>query len=398
MKILVVQESNWVERGPHQSHHLMERLSKKGHEIRVIDFEIGWRSNGRKELISKRKVFKDVCDIIDGGYVTVIRPPIIKLPVLDYMSLLYTHNKEIKRQLEEFNPDVIVGFGILNASLAIRLARQKKIPFTYYLIDELHRLVPQKVFQPIARYTESRNLEGADKVVAINEKLKDYAIEMGADPEETYLIRAGVDTDRFNPKNDGGQIREGYGIKKEDIVLFFMGWLYNFSGLKEVALELAKIKDETLKLLIVGGGDLYDELNGIRERYGLQNQIILTGRQSYERIPEFIAASDICLLPAHNNKIMKNIVPIKIYEYLAAGKPVIATELPGVMKEFGVDNGVIYVTDSTDVLAKAIELVGLDDNELVELGKKARRFVEPLDWNKMTNEFEKLLDGELLCV
>jgi len=39
MKILVVQESDWVLRGPHQNHHLMERLSIKWHEVRVIDYE-----------------------------------------------------------------------------------------------------------------------------------------------------------------------------------------------------------------------------------------------------------------------------------------------------------------------------------------------------------------------
>jgi hypothetical protein len=43
MKILVVQESDWLEKGPHQSHHLMERMSARGHEVRVIDFEIQWK-------------------------------------------------------------------------------------------------------------------------------------------------------------------------------------------------------------------------------------------------------------------------------------------------------------------------------------------------------------------
>ena len=40
MRILVVQESDWIVMGPHQSHHLMERLSERGHEVRVIDYEI----------------------------------------------------------------------------------------------------------------------------------------------------------------------------------------------------------------------------------------------------------------------------------------------------------------------------------------------------------------------
>ncbi len=58
LRIMVVQESDWVEKGPHQSHHLMERLSEDGHEIRVIDYEIGWRKLPHKGLISKRRVFE----------------------------------------------------------------------------------------------------------------------------------------------------------------------------------------------------------------------------------------------------------------------------------------------------------------------------------------------------
>ena len=42
MRILVVQESDWLERNPHQQHHLMERMATRGHEIRVIDYPIDW--------------------------------------------------------------------------------------------------------------------------------------------------------------------------------------------------------------------------------------------------------------------------------------------------------------------------------------------------------------------
>ena len=74
----------------------------------------------------------------------------------------------------------------------------------------------------------------------------------------------------------------------------------------------------------------------------MDNQVILTGKQPYECIPKFLAAADICLLPAYpTEKIIQDIVPIKMYEYMAMGKPVITTKLPGVMKEFGEDRGVI---------------------------------------------------------
>ena len=49
MKILLVQESDWLKRNPHQQHHLMERLSLRGHEITVIDYNIDWKKESEKE-------------------------------------------------------------------------------------------------------------------------------------------------------------------------------------------------------------------------------------------------------------------------------------------------------------------------------------------------------------
>ena len=67
-----------------------------------------------------------------------------------------------------------------------------------------------------------------------------------------------------------------------------------------------------------------------------------------------VAASDICILPAYpDEEIMQDIVPIKIYEYMAMSKPVITTKLPGIMMEFGEDNGISYVDKPEDVVLKA---------------------------------------------
>ncbi len=390
MRILVVQESDWIARGPHQSHHLMERLSARGHEVRVIDYEIQWREHETDGLISERQLFKDVHKAIDDGAVTVIRPPIIKVPALDYLSLIYTHQNEIQRQIYEFKPDVIVGFGILNANIAIRLAKKSGIPFIYYIIDELHRLVPDKTFRNIARYIESRNMRNADKVISINEGLREYTIQMGAARENTEVIRAGVDIERFTSEGRKA-IRERYGINDDDVVLFFMGWLYDFSGLKEVALELANCENNLIKLLVVGRGDLWDALQEIKKKHGLEKKIFTVDWVPYNDVPKYLSASDICILPAYNNDIMRNIVPIKIYEYMAAEKPVIATGIYGIMKEFGNDNGVIYIDISQDAIKKAAELVKF--KSINKEGLKARKFVEKCSWGSITDKFEHALMG-----
>ena len=392
MKILIVQDTDWIRRNPIQHNHLAERMVLRGHEVRVIDYEILWRAEGKRELFSKRQVFQVSRILKDANHI-VIRPGILKIPVLDYISMFFTYKKEIKRQIQEFQPDIILGDGILTPYLAFKLARGNKIKTVYYCIDRDYKLIPFKFIQPLGKILESKNMKTANLVLSINEGLREYTIRMGANPDKTYVIRAGIDTQSFNPRIDGKVAREKNGIRKDDIVLFFMGWLYHFSGLKEVAIELSKIKEKNpnIKLLIVGDGDAFDELQMIREQYGLHDKLIMTGRQPFEDIPKFIASADICILPAYNNEIMKDIVPIKMYEYMAMSKPVITTELPGIMKEFGKDNGVVYVDRPEDVVAKAIELVQNGDVE--RLGSKARHFVEKYSWDNITDEFERMLGG-----
>jgi glycosyltransferase involved in cell wall biosynthesis len=390
VKILLVQDTDWLLRGPHQQHHLMERLSLKSHDVCVIDYELLWRTQGKKELHSRRQVFNNVSRFYDGAKVILIRPGIIKLPWLDYISSMFSYRKEIHHQIKDFCPDVIIGFGILSTYLAMRVAKKNNIAFVYYWIDVLHRLIPFKPFHPIAKSLESKTLRQADKVLVINEKLKDYVKELGAPPERTQILGAGIDLERFDPVTKGDTLRQRYGLTKEDIVLFFMGWLYQFSGLKEVASQLAQIDSPDLKLLIVGEGDAYEALQQIREKHNLKDRIILTGKRPYQEIPEFIAASSVCLLPSYpDEKIMQDIVPIKMYEYMAMKKPVIATRLPGVMREFGEDNGVVYVDKPEDVVTKAMELI--QSGRIEELGQKARSFVERYSWQNITDEFEKIL-------
>lgn len=387
MKILIIQDTDWKLRNPYQQVHIAERMVLRGHEIRVIDYEILWRTEGKKELFSRRTEEK-ISRIFPDAKIPVIRPGILKIPVLDYISMLFTYSQEINRQIEEFKPDIIMGNDILTTWLAFRAAKRKKIPRVFYSIDVDYLLIPYRFLQPLGKWIESWNIRNADLVLSINEGLREYTIRMGAPREKTKVIRAGIDLERYDPtKVNGNEIRERYGIAKDDIVLFFMGWLYHFSGLKEVARELAKIKDDhpKIKLLIVGQGDAYEDLVKIQEQFHIEDRMILAGQQPFDKIPSFIAAADICLLPAYDNEIMHDIVPIKMYEYMAMGKPVVATKLYGVMKEFGQGNGAVFIDNPELTLQKTKELIftGLSYNE----GRKAREFVKNFDWKKIIEQF-----------
>lgn len=396
MKILVVQESDWLKRNPHQQHHLMERMSLRGHEIRVIDYPIDWSKENKSGLVYKREVYKDISKIKENANIDVIRPSFIKIKGLNYASLFFSHKKEIENQINEFKPDVILGLGILNTYNASKIAKKHNIPFVYYFIDVLHALIPEKAFQEIGKKFTQKTIKNADLVITINKKLSEFAINMGSKSNSIILIDAGIDLDSYDPDLDDSKIRKEYKIKKSNIVLFFMGWIYEFAGMKELARHLGENKEKypNYKLLIVGDGDAYDELCQIQNEYNLEKQLILTGKQPFEKIPEFLASADFCLLPAHiDEPIMQDIVPIKIYEYLAMKKVVIATELPGISTEFGYNHGIEYINEASEVLNKVDEI--LNNNEYDEIANNAREYVKYNDWEVITDKFEKAL-GNLI--
>jgi glycosyltransferase involved in cell wall biosynthesis len=388
MKILITQDTDWIERNPGQQHHLADRLSVRGHEIRVVDYDILWKTRKTKGWRSTRQVFDHVSKTVPNADVTVIRPAVWRVPLFHYVSMFFSYRSEIEKQLVDFGPDIIVGHSILSNYLSMRLSRKAGVPYVFHMTDAQHTIVPSRILRFIAKYVEKRILKNASRVIVINERLKDYSVGLGADSSNVVVIKAGIDLARYDPNISGRQAREELGIDDDDFVLFFMGWLYDFSGLKEVADDVLK-RNSRFRLLIVGDGDAFEDLQEIRERSGHRDKVILTGKQPFEKIPELIATADICLLPAHNNETMRDIVPIKLYEYMAMGKPVISTELPGVMMEFGRGNGVTYVREPELVLSKAVELA--DSGTMLMEGKKAREFVQTREWDRVVDDFERIL-------
>lgn len=328
-----------------------------------------------------------VCDDVS---ITVVRPAFIRFPVLDYVSSAISHSLEIRRQIREFRPDVVVGLGILNCFAAIMLSRRRRTPFVYYLIDTLHRLVPEPAFRGASKVLEESNLRRSSLVLSINKSLHEYALAMGARERRSKVLHAGIDLTRYNSA-DGRRIRSELGLAEDDLVLFFMGWMYPFSGLEEVARAILGGGPSTknLKLLVVGKGPVWDGLRTLQKDKKGENRIVMREWLPYAQIPGYLAASDICLLAALYDKVMEDIVPIKMYEYMAAAKPVLATRLPGVVREFGEGHGVVYVDGPEQVVPSALELArqGL----LAELGAQARLFVSAYDWQTIVDVFENYL-------
>ena len=103
MKLLFIQETNWLTRYPAQQHHLAELMTLRGYDVRAIDYDLTWRINKPKGLISRREVLFGINKIHEKAGITLIRPAFIKLPILDYISMAFSHYREIRKQIDEFH-------------------------------------------------------------------------------------------------------------------------------------------------------------------------------------------------------------------------------------------------------------------------------------------------------
>jgi len=383
--IIAVQETDWLRRGPHQQHHLLERLTLRGHTVTVLDYPILRPHWPREPFVSRQRVQADVARIYDTAHIRLVTPGTLSLSLLARPSSVLSHYVVLKGLIRESRPDLILSYALSTGLSALRLARQYRIPYVFHVIDSLHAIVPSKLLQPLAYAVERHIFRLADEVLVINEHLRDYAIAMGAEPERAHVLRTGVDLLRFTPGLDGNPVRAKWGLREDDFVLFFMGWLYPFSGVREVAESLREAPPH-VRLLVVGDGDDYPTLKAMQAA-GLGDRLVLTGRVTYSQIPDLLAAADVCVLPFHCVPATEHIVPIKLYEYMASGKPVIASPLPGIQRDVGEGNGVIYAWPSHQV-SKAIS----SREQANELGRQARRFVEMhCDWEAIAAEFETLL-------
>ena len=157
-------------------------------------------------------------------------------------------------------------------------------------------------------------------------------------------------------------------------MLLFIGWLYDHSGLLEVARKLtADDRFAGYRLVIAGDGDLLDELIAIAAEPERGDRVVVLGRRPVSEMPELIAACDAGLSVSDPSAApMRLVVPAKVDEYLELGRPVVATRLPGMLAELGACDAMVWVEradGALEALAAAVADGGDPRRVLRRLGE-----------------------------
>lgn len=242
-------------------------------------------------------------------------------------ELLYNFqaHRQARRSFGPANVDVIFEryaiFAVAGAWLSKRWKRPLIVEVNYTSCSPLVRQ-RSRLLRPLARRLDRYVFNQAAGLVAVSSQLKRHLIEeYGVPPEKIVVLPNAADPQAFDPSRIAPKA-----LPTQGRIIGFVGGFYPWHGL-ELLLDAFQVVAQTVddsRLLLIGDGPT---LPAIRERIGqmgLEQRVLLTGRVPHRDLPAYIAAFHVGVMPDSNDYGS----PMKIFEYMAMGKPVVVPDYP----------------------------------------------------------------------
>lgn len=214
----------------------------------------------------------------------------------------------------------------------------------------------------------------------------------------TVIWPSGVDEELFDPQISGKAIRQQYGLQ-DDFVLMYHGSLTPTRGLDLVlqALSLLAAQGETRPRVVFLGKetDYQTQLVAQAAQLGIDDQVLFLPPVPHEAIPAYVAAADAGLDPLPDHPWWNYSSPMKVYEYLRMGKPVLASNI---LAHRNISDAILLVPESDpEALATAINhLMGLDPGERDQLTASALEAGANNTWRMRAKTLARYLQNNFL--
>jgi glycosyltransferase involved in cell wall biosynthesis len=255
-------------------------------------------------------------------------------------------------------------------------------------------------FRGLLKIAEDLTLRCAHGFVALSTVLRDELVAQGARPERILVNPAAADIAKFFPGCGDGKTRQRLGFLKNDVVVCFLGTFSYYHGVTVLQKAIAELlqkrqeNDQTprLKFLLIGDGvlrpQMAEELNVVKGA----DAVMFTGSVQHDAIPLMLDAADILVsphVPLEDGSAFFG-SPTKLFEYMAAGKAIVASNMFQIAEVMQHGKTAWLVTPgSHSELAEAIEM--LAGNPVIRslLGANARAAV--LDRHLWRHNGERVL-------
>jgi len=234
--------------------------------------------------------------------------------------------------------------------------------------------------QRVIKLSHSKYFKG---LVTISDILKQNFMKAGIPKDKILVLQDGVDIESFqNIKKT--EARANLGLPQDKSIIMYCGHLYKGRGI-EYILDAAKIlKDKNVMFAIVGG---FPSDVSYWKKYandmGLVN-VVFTGFVENGMVPTYLKAADVLLMPyTRDTPTYKWMSPLKLFEYMAAGQPIIATDLVAIKERIeNLKTGILVKEKSGKEIANAVRLI-LDNRVLAnKLSRNAAKEVEKYSLRK----------------
>jgi phosphatidylinositol alpha-1,6-mannosyltransferase len=231
----------------------------------------------------------------------------------------------------------------------------------------------------------SRELAGADVVLAASRYTAELARGLGAAEERVRVTRSGTDPERFRP-HDASSLRIRLGLGARPLVLT-IARLVPRKGIDSVLAALPVVRQVVPDVTYVVGGEGPDRerLEEIARRLGIADCVRFVGGIADDELPLWYSLGDVFAMPSRSEPPDVEGFGIVYLEAAACERPVVATRAGGV-PDAVVDgvSGVLVEPDDLDGLARTLGELLLDPARRIELGRRARaRVIAELTWEKV---------------
>lgn len=265
--------------------------------------------------------------------------------------------------------------------------------FKKNLFFEAHRF--SKLRKLFYKRFKNKNL----KIIVITGYLKDDFVKIGLKPENILIAPDGVDLAEFDVQISKEQARarffpENYKLKK---IAIYIGHLYPWKGvdiLLETAEYLHKINNNYL-ICIIGGTDKDNFNFKLNIHPGLIPFVYLKGMISHQQIAYILKAADCAILTGNESDTvsLKYTSPLKMFEYMASGCPIVAQNLPSFREVLNDENSFLVKPGDAKALADKISWV-FEEKNLKTVGGKAAKALEDVKnytWQKRAGKISNFI-------
>lgn len=252
--------------------------------------------------------------------------------VYELMALLYNFFGYVRlvNKIRQFKPEIIYERYSLNTFCGIWTSRLFGIPLILEVNAPLayeQNKLGKLAFKRLAWLSERWICSHSTMTLVVSQVMKEMLESAGVPDEKMMVMPNGINPKTFHPQVSGEEIRQRHGLE-DALVIGFVGWFRQWHGL-EMLLEImheAHLAEKNVRLLLVGDGPAFPYLQLYIGAHDLASAVTMTGPVARREIPHYIAAMDIAVQPAATEYAC----PMKIPEYMAMAKCIIAPDQPNI--------------------------------------------------------------------